>query len=326
MIKVQKIQFATTIYNYLPLKNTGGDPILRLSSADNKYTRILLSKPNSIPTTVSKVDMQLTVANADLLQSGNFSVQLYGISSSWDSGFDLQSYSKPSGYGTNWVFRNKSVAWTTPGGDIYPSVVQSIQLGYNTIYDNILFDLTNQSYNNFGFILMHANQGQYIGDIMIYSPNTNTVFQPKYLYYIDDYEYDEPDTGSNYIVTSETADNYTWCVQNIQYSYKSSDVVKFMISIHPKVYTRDWSEQFLYPTTQSAVADDSITLSYAVYDVSQIQKLMIIPHSQYTRISCENNRNYFNFDMRSLQPGRYYVFELKVNERYYYNTEIMKLV
>ena len=331
MIYSIPVQYTNTIYSRYVLKNTGGDPILQLYAISNSstvYNTRLLFAPfvtDGKYTNVDKVYLQCWVANADLVYSGNIQINIHELLQAWDSGYSLESYnSNVYVDGSSWLYASQSNTWDTSSGYYDTNEFDTQSRTYRNIYTKWQFNITDYTQSAYGFLLKLNNENINLGQIYLYSSNTNTLFYPRYTLYINDYAYVTP-TTSIQVVSQNTLQDYIYSIEDIQYSYINDDIVRFNININPKSYHRDWTAANLWYFTDSIVVTGSVSCSYAIYDVSQLQRIKIIDHSQYTKISCDGTINYFNFDMHMLELSKYYQFELKIGNRYYLNDNVFKI-
>ena len=331
MIYSIPVQYTTTIHSRYPLKNTGGDPIAQLYAISNSgvmhNSRILLAPyvNDERYSNIDKVYLQCWIAAADLSYSGGLQLQLHELQQPWDSGFSLDTYNN-SVYidGATWAYAKKDISWTVPGGAFSEDVIDSQHRTYRNIYNKLQFDISSHTSSDYGFVLKLQNEDVNLGHAYLYSANTHTTFYPRYTACISDDSYIEPNTDSR-IVQQTEIESYIYSIYDIQYSYNNDDIVRFDININPKTYSRDWTAENLWRLTNNITVTKSLNFSYAVYDVSQLQRIKIIDHSQYTKISCDGEVNYFMFDMNILQYSKYYQFELKIGNRYYLNDNIFKI-
>lgn len=336
MIYSLPVEYTNTIFSGYAYKNAGGDPQMVLSTIQ-KYrgitdsTRCLISPPLAFSDfhNVDKIDLVLQVSHADLFTSDQIVLQLFAISRSWAPGVSLFDYQTPRHaniqQGSTWRNAKTNDAWTQLGGDYITPSVGSYTVSYRNIYDPINIDVTSYTNSSYGFLLTLADQSVEIGTINIYSTNTNTIFYPKYVAYVQDYAYTQSSASSSTIVTSANQDQYMFGLKNLQTKYNGTDVVKLLVGITPKVYSRDWTQARHYYSTDSITLTGSVTASYAIYDISQLAKLVAVPHSEYTRISCDGTTNYFNCDMSVLQQDKYYEIELKIGNRTYTDAGVFKI-
>lgn len=333
MIYSVPAQYTNTIYSGYVFKNAGGDQQLQLSTVQRysgsiDATRCLISGcPDITKYQYDYVGLKIYPSRADLKTSEDIHISLLPITTVWSPGVSLDSFAHnfPQ-QGSTWNRAKTGINWTISGGDYSQSDQLIHTTSYRTIYTPIEFDVTQFVDYQDGFILKITEQTSQIGTLYLYSANTQTIFQPKYVAYVPDYYYTESTSSQSIVVHTSQLEQYIYSVKNINYNYNNSDIVRFQLGITPKVYSRDWTSAHHYYTTASIMLDSTLSGSYAVYDISQLERLQVVPHSQYTRISCDGSVNYFNFDMQILEHNKYYQIQIKVGNRRFINDGVFKVV
>lgn len=326
MIFSQKVEFANTLYSKYPLKNAGGDEQLTLrsfsSSRGRDYTRIILAPPQSSNAqwkyyNYDSMSLCLYPSFADLQYSEPFTIVMYPLISPdgpmWSSGISLDSYNSfAKDEGSSWIYRNSNVKWLKPGGD-YSSDQSKDQttVSYRTIYQKVEY-----SYNDLGGyqwgLLKFDDESINIGLIRYYSPNTNTIFYPRYTYYIDDYSW----TASSNSVS--TVEDYIVSIPKINLEYQQNQIERFYLRLTPQVYSRDWTTSYWSASSIEYCLTSSMVATYCLYDVTNIEKFKVFDHNAiYTRLSCDGQKNYFDIDMQQLPRNRFYQLQLKIDNKIY---------
>ncbi len=330
MIYLEKVKFANTIYSKYPFKNAGGDEQLTLKcikdSNESNCTRILLapfqSKKYSNYDTIS---LCLYPSYANLQTSQEFYLDCYQIKITdnvmWTPGFNLDSYEFISkDEGSSWNCKTSDIRWNQPGGDFENYPFFSISCSYRNVYDILEIDNTS-ILNKYGILIKYRNENANIGYIRYYSPNTTTIFYPRYKYYINDYFW----TESSYSI--ENIQNYIVSIPNIQLQYQQQEIVRFYLKLIPKMYSRDWTSSYWKSSLIQYTLNPTMLATYCLYDVTNIEKFKVFDHNViYTRLSCNGQKNYFDIDMEQLPKNRFYQFQIKINNKIYPVKERFKIV
>lgn len=318
MIYQQKVEFANTLYSKYPLKNAGGDQQLTLrsisSSSGMDITRIILAPPstNSKYKNYKNIGLILYPSYADLQTSEEFNICFHSIYQyqgvMWSPGFSLESYdSTHKMEGSSWKYNNTQIQWEQQGGNCGDNVY-TYSCSYRIVYDYIEFKTKEIQKLASGILLKYQNQDKNVGYIRFYSPNTHTIFYPRYVYYVDDYSWE----GSKYQITN--VEDYIITIPDIKFSYAQQSIQTFFLNLTPKLYSRDWTTSIWKLKDTSYIITSSAIATYCVYDVTNIEKFKVFDHDQtYTRISCDGQRNYFVLDMSQFPKNRFYQLQLKIN-------------
>ena len=322
MIYNAAIPYSNTIFNFDILKNAGGDPQLLLRNrASKSISRILLGQPvltdfqQEYKDKIEQKKIRLYVSNADLLIGKYFNMDLHPILSQWQPGIHLMATppSHQSSLDSCWIYRQSGKNWSNSGGDYDENQKFSLSRSFRTIYEPLMFDITDFSGSNGnGFLLKYEDETQPIGDIWIYSANTHTPLFPVEVLCIDDYEYITKSTTYQVFNT----DDWRHCIVNLENEYHLSDVIKFKLKMFPKYYSRDWSNSYYQELSEPNVIAQQYKSTYAIYDITEIHQMQLIPHDLlYTRICCDGQSNYFTIDMSQFVVGRKYKIELQIQNR-----------
>lgn len=330
MIYSQKVEFANTIYSKYPLKNAGGDQQLTLrcisSSIGLDITRIIVSPPIAPKySNYDSISLCLYPSYGDLQTSQEFGIEFYSITTldevMWSPGFSLDSY-KTFGRdeGSSWNYKTFGTKWGTFGGDFLPSSIGQHTSSYRNVYSELSISSSFLD-NDWGTLIKLAQETSNIGYIRYYSPNSNTIFYPKYIYYINDYSW----TGSSNSIVD--VDNYIVSIPDINLQYQQEQIERFYLRLIPQIYSRDWTTSYWSASTIEYALSSSISSTYCLYDVTNIEKFKVFDHNSiYTRLSCNGQKNYFDIDMQQLPRNRYYQLQLKINNKVYCLGEKFKVV
>ena len=325
MIYTQKIEFANTIYSKYPLKNAGGDQKLILRDIKNinsiDVTRILLAPPSSIPKygNYDLISLCLYPFQANLQTSQEFFVDAFSIRIDddimWTPGVSLDSMDNLiKTEGSSWIYKTSQIRWIHSGGDYYGTQTpeNTFSFSYRNIYETFQKPIESDIWIKYGILIKYAQEKKNIGQIKYYSPNTQTIFYPRYKYYINDYKY----ITSSHSVTD--LDKYIVTIPDIQFNYQQNNIERFYIRLFPKIYSKDWTNSYWSASSIQYSINPIIPATYCIYDTTNIQKFKVFDHDEiYTRLSCDGQRNYFDLDMSQLLKNRFYQIQLKINNKVY---------
>ena len=291
-------------------------------------------------TTVTNLNLT-AVEPKNLVQTLN--LEVFAVSQSWDEGTGRYSNLPTSSNGASWRYRfNTTVAteWVTssfaaastgsivssslltPGGGVWytGSNFQSTEqyLVGQTLDTN--FNVTNivkkhsaslfadQTYptgiDNNGFLIkkpdtVESDVSHSFGELQYFSVDTHTIHPPKLTFKWDDSTFPSAYTQPGSIKL--TTDDINVTLYRNKEKYNQNDIATFRIHVRDRYTTRRFvtSSNFLntkYLSTASC---------YSIRDAHTEQE--IIPFDDtFTKISADNESNFFKVYMKGLQPERYY--------------------
>jgi len=322
-----------TIYLQQPKQNTGFDEILEVSKVyygNLKDVSRSLIQFNTTELSSSIASGDVTMSSAELIIHEcesleiptNYSIYAYAVSQSWDMGIGTR-FDEISTEGVTWNKRNTNSSWLPgsasldssgsyngKGGMWYTGsyATQSFNYESSDINMNVITPLTDWisgSLPNNGFILKHdsslENNTTDYGQLKFFSKETNTIYQPKLRIGWDDSSFS---TGS---LTELTADDIHVTFKRLKSIYKrgSKPTIRvFGREKYPlKTYTNEYSYTDVYflPSTTYYQIKDAITHE------------VVVPFSDYTKVSCDSNGNYFKLNLDSWEINRNYYIEIKTN-------------
>jgi len=324
-----------SVYLQQPDQNCGLDEVLEVSKVYygniKDVSRALLKfELQGLSQSISDGDVTLSEATLILKETESeelplsFDLEAYPISQSWEMGngtrFDDIStagvtWNNREGDNTvMWLDQNTFAAGSTGsyaglGGTWYttPQGIQSFE--YKTIDVNMNVKSMVQSWlsgsiPNDGLIVKlpldkESDTNDY-GILKFFSKETNTIHQPKLRIGWDDTSFS---TGS---LTELTSEEIKVGIRNFKKEYKVNTTPKL------RVVGRD-----LYPiktfssTAQYGISKFLPTTSY--YQISDYHSDdVIVPFSDYTKLSCDSDGNYFNLNLTNWEVDRVYKIEFKV--------------
>jgi hypothetical protein len=338
----------TTIYETDPYRNTGLDQILELrkegdnSTGDLSESRILIKfdlsslssilSDNSISINNITADLKLyTVQEFEVPQSYN--IEAKAVSNAWVNGTGYLT--SPAGIqnsdsitdGATWksVSGTGSLNWSdittagtaraynieTGGGSWYTASIVSQSFNFKTD-DTLSIDVTNivkswytGSMTNNGFLVTFKNSeittAHWPKTVMqFYGSDTHTVYEPQLFINWTGSLYN---TGSLSVITYE--DNPIVYVNAFKGEFLKDKKVRISLGARPK-YPRPAFTQNSTFATLKALPETSY---YQIKDAHNDN--IIIPYSDYTKISTTSAGSYFDLYTTMLYGERFYKFEIK---------------
>ena len=196
------------------------------------------------------------------------------------------------------------------GGVWYTSYGSTQSYNYETADANInvismLRAWISGSIQNNGLIIKHSadfeqNELDY-GIIRFFSKETNTIYQPKIRIGWDDQKFV---TSS---LTPIVSDNIKIGITNLKKEYKVGTINKLRIFGREMYPIKTFSTTFQY----SDIKYLPNTTYYQIKDFNSED--VIIPFSDYSKISCDFTGNYINLNLTNWEANRVYKIEFKVD-------------
>jgi hypothetical protein len=326
-----------SIYLQQPDQNTGLDEILDISKVYfgniKDISRALIKFDlDALVQSISNGDVVIDSVKLSLRETESqeiplrYTILAHPISGSWEMGNGTR-FDKISTTGVNWKYRegDSKVDWlpnelasgsdSNPndgtGGTWYTASAASQSFNYESSDLNI--DVKNTvnlwlsgSLPNDGFILKHTNEYENdtndYGILKFFGKETNTIYQPKLVIGWDDQIFN---TGSLQPVDLEDGE-VVIRVKPLTKEYKLNTT---------KIIRLVGREKYPLKTFTNAFATDVVKYlpSTTYYQIKDYQSNdVIIPFSEYSKVSCDSKGNYIKFDFTNWQPNRVYKIEFKV--------------
>lgn len=322
-----------TIYLQQPKQNTGFDEILEVSKVyygNLKDVSRSLIKFNTTELSSSIASGDVTMSSAELIIHEcesieiptNYSIYAYAVSQSWDMGIGTR-FDEISTEGVTWNKRNTNSSWLPnsaslestgsyngKGGMWYTGsyATQSFNYESSDINMNVISPLTawiSGSLPNNGFILKHdsslENNTTDYGQLKFFSKETNTIYQPKLRIGWDDSSFS---TGS---LTELTADDIHVTFKRLKTRYKRGSKPEIRVFGREKYPLKTYTNQYSYTDVYFLPS----TTYYQIRDA--ITHEVVVPFSDYTKVSCDSAGNYFKLNLDSWEINRNYYIEIKTN-------------
>lgn len=292
-----------------------------------------------------KAYLKLYLSNASEIPL-DYTIYGYPISSSWDMGTGRLANLPETIDGVSWYNNKINTLWTVDNFQIYPgpsgsvnvtaSYINNVRAGYvikggGTWYTTIKYTGNNtqinlsssQSFNyinnkdveldisnsvrgwidswfpNDGYIIkcdsnLEFNTSSFF-ETKYFTSNTHTIYPPCLEIRWNDFQYN---TGSLSVVNNS---NINVTLGNNKGEYQQDSIQRFRVNVRDKYPTRVFQTSSLY--LNNKVLPTSSYWSIKDYDTEEI---IFDYDNDYTKLSADNNGNYFDIYMNGLEPERYY--------------------
>ena len=324
-----------SVYLQQPDQNAGLDEVLEVSKVyygNIKDVSRALLKFDVVPLSSSIADGSVTMSEATLILKETeseelpleFTLEAYPISQSWEMGNGTR-FDDITTSGVTWNNRegDSSLRWLQTsefsdvstgsyegkGGTFYyaSSSLQNFEYTTTDVYmdiKEIMNDWISGSIVNDGIIVKlpfsKENDSNDYGILRFFSKETNTIHQPKVRIGWDDTSFS---TGS---LTELTAEEIKVGIRNFKKEYKVNTTPKLRVVGRELYPTKTFSS-----TAQYAISKFLPTTSY--YQISDYHSDdVIVPFSNYTKLSCDSDGNYFNLNLSNWEVDRVYKIEFKI--------------
>lgn len=211
------------------------------------------------------------------------------------------------------------------GGTWYRGFTLSQSVGYHTSKD-IWMDVTPQvegwemgMIENYGFILRMSesfeNNDDYLYHLSYFSRDTNTIYPPSLIFYFDDSEFNpNPEAILN-------DHEFDVSLSNNGGIYQDEDNIRL------RAFGREKYPKRVFQTSSFFEYNKTLpeSSSFQIVDVDTNEA--VIPFDDMgTKLSADGKSSYFEIDMESLEPERYYTIQIKTqigNNTYVKNNNAM---
>jgi hypothetical protein len=330
---------SNTLYSYYPTLNSGLDEILELSTfqtalGTNEVSRILIKfSQDEINETINKISSSLFEAYLKLYLAYaseiplNYTIYGYPISGSWDAGTGRLGNSPITTDGSSWAYRNginnmwygstfpigttSSYNGNNRGGGLwYTGSLEFTQSFNNNNSKDIncnVSDVINAWYNedidNQGFIIKHSNEIEFTlsskFETKYFSSNTHTIYPPCLEIKWDDSNYSSS-------LSQITSNSIVVTIGNNLKEFQQNSIYRFRVNVRDKYPARTFQ-------TSSIYLNNKILPSSSYWSIKDLdtEEIIVDFDPSYTKISADNQGNYFDVYMNGLQPERYYQLLIK---------------
>ena len=327
-----------TLYSLYPVTNTGLDPILEFTKPDQyNASRILiqfdqteimsvLNEVNNTPEASGSWAAYLRIY-ASQVESLPTVVPIIvnPVSQEWDQGTGRLANIPTTVNGVSWLGPKTGSFWTTGssstgsylssstgGGSWFTSSYVTTSISQYTpqdLYINVTPIISQWSSSlipNNGFILRvsesieNSPNYQYILDY--FSRDTNTIYPPSLFFYWRSQVWDPE------LTKIQTNQVFDVSVGNNDGVYYAESNIRFTVASRDKYPQRQFVTSSLYEFNKTLPSQSF----YQIIDVDTNET--IIPFNDPgTLISANKTGSYFNIDMSTLEPERFYTIQIKVN-------------
>ena len=321
-----------TIYLQQPSQNTGLDEILEVSKmyyGNLKDIAHTLIKFDTTSLSSSIVSGEVTMSSAELILREceaseipvDYTIFAHLIYQNWDMGIGTR-FDEISTDGVSWNSKTTGTDWlegdyvsgTTgsfngKGGTWYTASVATQSFSYES--SDVVMDVLTPlqtwldgSLPNNGWIIKHdsvlENDTEDYGQLKFFGKETNTIYQPKIRIGWDDSTFE---TGS---LTELTSDDIHVTFKRLKTRYKVGSSPEIRVFGREKYPLKTYTNLYAYNDVKFLPS----TTYYQVKDI--ITDEVIIPFSDYTKVSCDSNGNFFKLNLKNWETQRDYYLEIKV--------------
>lgn len=324
----------STIYLQQPTQNTGLDEVLEVSKTyygSLKDIAHTLIKFETTPISESISSGEITMTSADLILKEcesneipiDYSIYAYAVTQSWEMGigtrFDDISTDGVTWNsvrtGKNWLSLENHSSDTTgsfngKGGTWFTGSYSTQSFSYES--SDIEMDVKSTmdewiggALPNEGFILKYTssleNDTNDYGQLKFFSKETNTIYQPKIRIGWDDSSFS---TGS---LTELTSDDIIVTFKRLKSRYKLGSKPTIRVYGREKYPLKTYTNEYSYTDVKYLPS----TTYYQIRDI--VTDEIIVPFSNFTKVSCDANGNYFKLNLTNWEYNRDYYIEIKVD-------------
>jgi hypothetical protein len=252
----------------------------------------------------------------------DYTIYAYAVTQSWDMGIGTRFDDITTDgvtwnsvrTGQDWLSLENHSADTTgsfngKGGTWFTGSFSSQSFSYET--SDIEMDVkvtldewVSGSLPNEGFILKYdsalENDTNDYGQLKFFGKETNTIYQPKLRIGWDDSTFE---TGS---LTELASDDIHVTFKRLKTRYKVGSSPEIRVFGREKYPLKTYTNLYAYNDVKFLPS----TTYYQVKDI--ITDEVIIPFSEFTKVSCDSNGNFFKLNLTNWETQRDYYLEIKI--------------
>jgi hypothetical protein len=268
----------------------------------------------------------------------NTSLFVHPLAENWANGTGKSDYVPDVEDGASWTWTNYNggTAWTTssfgtyrtasflpsnPGGGVWYTgsstglqytVTQSFGIrspkDINLNIKDIVSSWYSASINNYGVILKWSSSIEYNQsasvepDMNLFSIDTHTIYPPQLEFRWNDYSFNTGSSGLSFISSSQIVAT----LPNNKGTFNQGSIEKFRLDVRPQYPPRTFQTASYYITNYYLP-----TASYYAVKDLDTNEFIIDFDTTYTKISADDQGNYFKIYMNGLEPERYYKILIK---------------
>ena len=245
-----------------------------------------------------------------------YSLEARAISGSWEMGVGNFT-DKLTQEGASWNIMSDVTEWSASGGDTYSTLTASQNFNFSST--DVRMDITDifnfwSSSNNDGIMVKRPdieeqNSIKY-GSISFYSLDTHTVYLPTLEVAYDDHIYNTssfyPLNISGSVSGSEISGSISVYITNLSPTYQYNSTTRFNLVIKRAYQAKTFYEQ---ATIAEILYLSDGSLSYSILDA--YSNRVMVPFSDYTKVSLNSNGHFFNVSLSGFMPERFYKIVFK---------------
>jgi hypothetical protein len=310
----------TFISKYRSTQNFGRDEILEISNETDvtalnaDVNRALIQFPTSQITDVvtniisgSAYSASLRLFLADATLPIDYTIYTYPLSQSWDMGLGKSADSPITTVGCTWISRTSTSNWASTGSSFIntPSsqsftYIDSKDINMNTT--SIVNSWVSSSIPNNGFLLKLSSSIEDSTTPLItkfFSMDSHTIYPPQLELKWDDSYYSSS-------LTAITSSDFVPAISNLKSEFSEGTTYTFTLRARDRFPARAFSTTSVYLVPKRL----PVTTYWALKD-AKTEEVIIDFDTTFTKVSCDNNGNYFKIYMNGLEPERYYQIVIK---------------
>jgi hypothetical protein len=326
-----------SVYLQQPNQNTGLDEILEISKVyygniKDVARSIIKFDVGFLSSSISAGTIGLGSANLILRETQSeelpleYTIYANPLSGSWDMGIGTR-FDNISTAGVTWNYRDGDTklewlennlnlgtdanpnngtggTWWTGYGGTQSYSYQTADI--NMDVKSILRAWMSSSIPNDGFLLRYSdvveNNTEDYGILKFFSKETHTIYQPKISIGWNDQSFV---TAS---LTALTSEDIKVSISNLKKEYKLGSTPKLRILGRELYPLKTFTNTFAYNTIKYLPQ----TTYYQIKDFSSDD--VIVPFSDYSKVSCDSNGNYINLNLSNWEANRTYKIEFKIEQ------------
>jgi len=326
-----------SVYLQQPNQNTGLDEILEISKVyygniKDVARSIIKFDVGFLSSSISTGTIGLDSANLILRETESeelpleYTIYANPLSGSWDMGIGTR-FDNVSTAGVTWNYREGDTkkdwlennlnlgtdanpnngtggTWWTGYGGTQSYSYQTADI--NMDVKSILNAWMSSSIPNDGFLLRYSdvveNNTEDYGILKFFSKETHTIYQPKISIGWNDQSFV---TAS---LTALTSEDIKVSISNLKKEYKLGSTPKLRILARELYPLKTFTNTFAYNSVKYLPQ----TTYYQIKDFSSDD--VIVPFSDYSKVSCDSNGNYINLNLSNWEANRTYKIEFKIEQ------------
>lgn len=308
----------STIYENSPNENFGADEILQLGRENNEESRVLVQFDldrvrqyiSSGEISGQQFESHLRLYTTEVRSvPGEYTIEVYPLNKEWIRGTGRKFNVFPIEDGVSWNSTG-NVDWTNSGGDFNTSYSGEEKFkdfetsDLNVDVSLIVFTWVENVEENNGFLLFSDSTFDDENYFLNYFGTfTHTIYPPELVVKYDDSVVDTT-TGE----ALEVEDDPVATFSGLEEEYRNQGIKRFRVNVKRRYESLRFVEDFVENPSPLYISDSG-DLKYELVDLRSEKTL--IPFSEYSKLSFDENGYYFDVDFEGFQPNRYYEINLR---------------